>query len=154
MTVVRAAFTSPVRNGGEEVDIVRTTWRLGAAPPELDLVAVSDEEIVGHTIAARGRLGEHEALGLAPLAVAPHLQGQGIGSALVVELLHRVEAAGWPMVLLLGSTAYYGRFGFEPASKWGIEYAGVAPGDPHFQVRRLPGFDSSWRGTFRYCWEL
>lgn len=133
---------------------MRATWSLGAAPPELELVAVAGEEIVGHTMAARGRLGEREALGLAPLAVAPQRQRQGFGSALVVELLRRAEAAAWPMVLLLGNPKYYGRFGFEPASRWGIDYAGVAPDDPHFQVRRLRGFDSSWRGTFRYCWEL
>ena len=152
--MVRAAFTSPGRDGGEEVQIVRTTWTLGAAPSELDLVAVSGEEIAGHVIAARGRLGEREALGLAPLAVAPHRQRQGVGSALVVELLLRAQAAGSPLVLLLGAPRYYGRFGFEPASRWGIHYAGVAPDDPAFQVRRLQGFDSSWRGTFRYCWEL
>jgi predicted N-acetyltransferase YhbS len=136
------------------VDIVRATWSLGAAPAGLDIVAVAGDEIVGHTIAARGRLGEHEALGLAPLAVAPHRQRQGIGSALVVELLRRAEAAAWPMVFVLGDPKFYGRFGFEPAGRWGIDYAGIGPDDPHFQVRLLKELDSSWRGTFRYCWEL
>ena len=151
--MVRAAFFAGGHRGGED-DIVSATWTLGAAPHGLDVVAVEGGEIVGHAIAARGRLGQREALGLAPLAVAPHRQRQGIGSALVLELLHRAEAAGWPMVLLLGDPRYYGRFGFEPASRWGIVYGGVPPDDPAFQVRRLRGFDSSWRGTFAYCWEL
>jgi putative acetyltransferase len=151
--VVLAAFSRPGHNAGEDVEIVRATWLLGAAPPELDLVALAGREIAGHTIGARGRLGEHEAIGLAPLSVAPQHQRQGIGSALVVELLRRAEAGSWPMVVLLGDPGYYGRFGFEPASRWGITYAGVGEADPHFQVRRLRRFDASWRGTFVYCWE-
>ncbi len=55
-------------------------------------------------------------LALAPLAVLPERQGQGVGRALMEEGLRRVSAP----VLVLGDPAYYGRFGFEPAAPRGI----------------------------------
>jgi len=152
--VVQAAFTSPSHDGAEEVEIVRTTWRLGAAPPELDLLAADGRDIIGHAIAGRGRLGLRETVGLAPLAVVPSRQRQGVGTALVSELIRRAEAAMWPMVLVLGDPRYYARFGFEPASRFGIVYPQAGEDDPHFQVCRLSRFDASWSGAFVYCWEL
>ena len=51
---------------------------------------------------------------LAPLAVAPEFQRQGVGSALVRHGLERLEAAGYDLVVVLGDPDYYGRFGFSP----------------------------------------
>ena len=93
-------------------------------------------------------------VGIAPLAVTPSRQRQGIGAALMTELLDRADAHGWPLVVLLGSTEYYPRFGFEPAGSYGITYQPVGTDNPHFQVRRLSRYDPSYRGDFRYCWEL
>lgn len=59
-------------------------------------------------------------LGLAPLAVdAPHRR-RGIGAALVREGLNLCAQVGCPYVVVLGDPAYYGRFGFVPASRWGL----------------------------------
>lgn len=69
------------------------------------------------------------------------------------SLLARAEAAGWPLVALLGSPAYYGRFGFEPSVPLGIVYPPVGPDDPHLQVRRLPAYDPALRGDLTDCWE-
>jgi len=152
LTCVRAAFTAGSRNGDEEVEIVRATWAL---EPALDLVAIDvDGTIAGHVMGGRGRLDGGEAIGLAPLAVRPDRQRQGIGSRLVIEFLARAESAGWPLVVLLGAPAYYGRFGFEPAGPLGIVYDVVGAADPHFQVRRLARYDPRLRGHFTYCWEL
>ena len=50
--LVDEAFTSPGRDGGEEVDIVESTWRLGAVLDGLELVAVEDGDVVGHVLGA------------------------------------------------------------------------------------------------------
>ena len=154
MGVVREAFSSAARLGQEEIDIVLDTWLLDAVPTGLDLVATDDGQVVGHVLGAYGRLGERQVAGVAPLAVAPHRQGEGIGSALMGEVLRRAEQIGEPLLVLLGSPEYYRRFGFEAAGPLGIDYAAVGPGDPHFLIRRLRTYRPEWRGEFRYCWEL
>lgn len=143
-------------NGGdEEVGIVETTWKLGAAHHHLDLVATEADEIVGYVVAADGQLGsDHTAAGIAPLAVDPAQQNQGIGSALMIELLRRAgDEQQLPLLVLLGNPAYYGRFGFEPAHRYGISYAPAGADSPYFQVRRLAPYDPSYRGEYTYCWE-
>ena len=62
--------------------------------------------------------------GLAPLAVLPAAQRQGVGSALVREGLARCRAAGYAIVVVLGDPAYYSRFGFVDAAghQVGCEY--------------------------------
>jgi putative acetyltransferase len=153
LDVVRAAFTDDTRTGDEEVDIVITTWRLGDSVRPIDLVALDEETIAGHVLAARGTFGDHEALAVAPLAVAPGHHGRGIGSMLMRELLDRANQAGWPLAVLLGRPEFYSRFGFEPASHLGISYAPAGRGNPHFQALRLRPFTHTASGTFRYCWE-
>jgi predicted N-acetyltransferase YhbS len=154
LRVVREAFSDEEHDGHEEVDIVVETWARGAAPNGLELVAVDEGAVVGHVMAGRGRLGERETLGIAPLSVASSHQRKGIGSALMTELLRRVETAVWPLIVLLGEPNYYRRFGFERASPLGIVYPPVGPESEAFQVLRLPRYHGSWRGDFAYCWEL
>ena len=66
---------------------------------------------------------------MAPLAVIPHRQSEGIGSGLMNELLRQAEGIGEPLLVLLGLPAYYGRFGFEAAGPLGI--------DCHLSVSRI-----------------
>ena len=54
-------------------------------------------------------------LALGPLSVRPDRQRQGVGSALMHAVLGAADALGERLVALLGSTAYYPRFGFRPA---------------------------------------
>ena len=152
--VVREAFSDPSRDGQEEVDIVRNTWLLNAAVPGLDLVAAEDGRVVGYVLGAYGILNERRVVGVAPLAVAPDRQGEGIGSGLMNELLSQAEEIGEPLLVLLGLPTYYGRFGFETAGPLGIDCPSVGFGNPHFMIRRLATYSSHYRGEFRYCWDL
>ena len=153
LALVQAAFSNADRDGSEEVAIVRGTWARAAGIVGLELVAVDVGEIVGHALGATGDLEGRPVVAVAPLCVAPSHQGQGIGSALMAEFLRRAEHQKWPLVLLLGDPGYYQRFGFEPAGPLGISYRPVGQDNPHFQVRRLAGFNPSLRGDFTYCWE-
>ena len=82
----------------------------------LSLVAVNKEAVVGHiAFTVCGIAGENMRIGLlAPLAVVPRFQKQGIGSALTRDGLERMKGKGIMRVQVLGDPAYYGRFGFEP----------------------------------------
>ena len=152
--IVREAFSDPSRDGQEEVDIVLNSWSLNATVSGLDLVAIEDGEIVGHVLGAYGSLNERRVVGVAPLAVAPHRQSEGIGSGLMNELLRHAEKIGEPLLLLLGLPAYYGRFGFETAGPLGIDCPSVGIGNPHFLIRKLATHSPHYRGKFIYCWEL
>ncbi|HWO64703.1 MAG TPA: GNAT family N-acetyltransferase, partial [Umezawaea sp.] len=59
------------------------------------------------------------------------------------------DALDEPLVVLLGSTDYYSRFGFRLAAEYGITPP-VAEWAPHFQVRPLSAYREGLRGTFRY----
>jgi putative acetyltransferase len=92
--------------------------------PELSLVAVVGGRVVGHIlfypIKIKTNDVNHTSLALAPMAVLPEYQKKGIGSQLVREGLKRAPKLGLKSVIVLGHAAYYPRFGFEPAGKWGI----------------------------------
>jgi putative acetyltransferase len=153
LELVRTAFSTRGRDAHEELDIVSDTWSRAAQPSGLELVATDGCAVIGHVLAAKGDLAGRAVLGVAPLSVVPHRQGQGIGTALITELLRRTDEQNWPLVVLLGDPRYYGRFGFEPAGPFGIVYPPVGADSPYFQVRWRTGVDPSLRGQFRYCWE-
>ena len=153
LDIVLRAFRQANGDGQEEVEIVQDTWRRHAAPEGLELVAEDDGVVVGHVLAAVGDLDGDRAIGVAPLSVAPERHGQGIGSALMRDVLRRAENDGWPFVLLLGAPEYYRRFGFEPASRFGLTYAPAGPDSPHFMLRLLSEPPAPRHADFVYCWE-
>ena len=153
LVLVKEAFIAPDHDGREEVQIVLDTWHLNAVVPGLEIVAVEGKDVVGHVLGARGRPGSPGVVAVAPLCVSPDWQHQGIGSALMNELLDRADQQRWPAVVVLGNPAYYGRFGFRPAGPLGVVYEMVGRDSPHFQMRSLSSFDSSIAGAFHYCWE-
>ena len=113
--------------------LVRALLREG--PIVLSLVAIVAKSLAGHvafTTCGVTESTDKVAL-LAPLAVAPAWQRQGIGTAIVRAGLQRLEDAGMTQVYVLGEPAYYGRLGFVPE-------AGVAPPYP------LP---AEWRGAWQ-----
>ncbi len=66
-------------------------------------------------------------LALAPVSVLPKYQGQGIGSALIQKAHSVAKELEYKSVILLGHTGYYERFGYRPASTYGIELPFEAP---------------------------
>jgi putative acetyltransferase len=148
--VVAAAFGSPAE--ARLVDLIRASsgfW------PDLSLVAVDGDRLVGHVMISAATLergGEPRGIAnLSPLAVAPDRQRQGIGSALVRAVTQRADERGEPLVVLEGSPDYYGRFGFEPADPLGIHITLPVWAPPEAaQVLRLRAYDPSVQGRVVY----
>jgi putative acetyltransferase len=90
----------------------------------LSLVAVDGEEIVGHVlfspVTIRSETSEFRALGMGPVAVRPDRQRQRVGSALIQASLDFLRQQGHAVVVVEGDPAYYARFGFEDASRFGL----------------------------------
>ncbi|MER5867600.1 N-acetyltransferase [Kitasatospora sp. NPDC002040] len=127
--------------------------RLRAGPawmPELSMVAIgADGAVIGHVVCSRARVDGEPVVGLGPISVLPAHQRRGVGLALVHAVIGGADALGEPLVALLGSPEYYGRYGFRPSTEYGI----AAP-DPtwgrFFQVRPLAAYRPSLRGDFVY----
>lgn len=121
--VLLTAFPTP-----PEADLVE---QLGAdGDLALSFVAAVDGKVVSHIAFSRMNVtadGERvPALGLAPLAVLPGHQKQGIGGRLVERGLAAANGRGAAIAFVLGDPDYYGRFGFrcETAAPFASPYAG------------------------------
>ena len=104
-----------------EADLVDRLRASGKAA--VSLVAETDGEIVGHIFFSPVTFDPPAnlvAFGLAPMAVAPGNEKHGVGRRLVQNGLAECHARGACMVVVLGDPPYYGRFGFERASRHGL----------------------------------
>src|SRR4051794_22073224 len=143
------AFARPGVDIAAEATLVDELRDDGDVVPGLSIVAEVDGAVVGHVVCSRARIDDRPSLGLGPLGVLPGHQGRGVGTALTHGVLAAADALGATEVVLLGSPAYYARFGFVLAAPLGITPPEPAWA-PHFQVRRLTGWDGA-SGAFRYA---
>jgi putative acetyltransferase len=123
------------RNEADLVDALRVKAR-----PYISLVASVDGLVVGHIcfspVSIESDGGVFDAMGLAPMAVLPEFQNQGIGSRLVQEGLRKCRDLGHSLVVVLGHPNYYPRFGFVPAHLKGLRSEYDVPDDT-FMVLEL-----------------
>ncbi len=141
-----AAFETPME--AELVDVLRER-----ATPNVSLVAEDEDAVIGHILLTPVILDGREDLdlmGLAPMAVVPDRQRQGIGSRLVQAGLAACRERGVGAVVVLGHPDYYPRFGFEPAARFGIRSTWDVPEDVFFVLELVPGSLDGAAGTVRY----
>lgn len=143
--LVAACFPSDAE--ARLIDALRAAGRLS-----LSLVAEDAGGILGH-IGFSPMTGLAGGLGLAPLAVHAAHRRRGIGARLTREGLAGCARLGARFVVVLGDPAYYGRFGFMPASRWGLigEYGG---GDAFQALELIPGAITPGTGLIRYAPEF
>jgi putative acetyltransferase len=146
--VIAAAFGSNV-----EADLVDALRR--DASPLISLVADDGGAIVGHVMLSPVSIdgegaGAAALMGLAPLAVPPDRQRQGIGGALIREGLAACRLHGVAAVVLVGMPEYYPRFGFVPASRVGLMCEYDVPDDVFMAIELEPGSLAGRAGLVRY----
>ena len=140
--LTREAFWNVYRPGCMEHYVLHVLRTNDAFVPELDYV-LEEGQIVAHIAYAEGTLrteaDSRNLLLFGPVSVLPAYQGQGYGAKLIAFTLERAQELGYDAVVIMGAPAYYSRFGFESASKYGIFYDGMNPKEecPFFMVKFL-----------------
>ncbi|MEO1400954.1 MAG: N-acetyltransferase [Cyanobacteria bacterium J06635_1] len=115
----------------DEAELVRALLGDPSAQPVLSLLAFQDERAVGHILFTTAHLTATQTTTvtqnkisvalLAPLAVVPDAQRQGIGGQLIERGLQLLSKSGIDLVFVLGHPDYYPRHGFQPAGQLGFE---------------------------------
>jgi putative acetyltransferase len=139
------AFGTPL-----EADIVDA---LRGAPGSVSLVAALDARIVGHILFTPVDIeptSPVRAAGLAPMAVRPEYQRQGIGRRLIEEGLEECRKAGYDVVVVVGHPDYYPRFGFVPAHTRGLRCEFPAPPEAFMTFELEAGVLDGRSGLVRY----
>ncbi|MBK1987829.1 N-acetyltransferase [Sphaerospermopsis aphanizomenoides BCCUSP55] len=139
--------------GGEKeaklVEIIRSS---NGYIPELSLVAEIENTVVGYIMFSYIELVGKEklsVLSLAPMAVHPELQNQGIGKALLKTGLELADKRGEALIVVLGYPKLYHPFGFQPSINYQIESPFPVPEDV-FMVKTLSGYEEKYRGKVVY----
>ncbi|QYU69233.1 N-acetyltransferase [Leptolyngbya sp. 15MV] len=144
--LTEAAFREVKHSDGSEAAIVDRLRADGDLA--LSLVALNlDHAIVGHVAFSPVTIsdGSEGWFGLGPCSVIPTRQRTGIGSELIKAGLAELESRAARGVVLLGSPAYYGRFGFEHDPRL------VYPGPPAEYFQRLVLAGDAPSGTVTYA---
>ncbi len=117
--------------GSTEAELVDRLRNTKAFLNELSLVATIENNLVGHILLSEievvNETSRNIGLSLAPMAVEPSYQKQGIGSRLVREALEQAKSIGYKFVVVLGHETFYPKFGFRPARNWNIKAPFNAP---------------------------
>jgi putative acetyltransferase len=143
--------------GGAEAQLVARLR--DRAPRIISMVAVDGgADVVGHILFSPVTISDGakawSAMALGPMAVAPQCQRRGVGSALVRAGLEACSAAAEQAVFVLGHPWFYPRFGFVPASRYGIRCTFPAPDEAFMVVELTPGAIEGRTGVVKYLAEF
>lgn len=151
--VVKTAFEMAEHSDGNEQDLVVDLRNSDSFIPELSLVAVKEDKIVGYILFTKIKIENHEEIALAPLAVLPEYQKQGIGSMLIEQGHKIAKKLGYHYSIVLGSENYYPKFGYIPATQYGIQ-APFDVANENFMAMKLNDTDIEITGVVQYAKEF
>jgi predicted N-acetyltransferase YhbS len=133
--ITREAFWNVYKPGCSEHLVLHNLRKSQNYVKELDLIAIYNNQIVGHIISTRAKIldtlnNEYEVLCAGPLSVLPDFQNKGIGERLLKESIRLSKVLGFRGMILFGSPDYYHRFGFNNAKNFEIttkDYQNLEP---------------------------
>lgn len=141
--------------GTLEADLVDALRHSTAYLRPLTLIAEMHAEVIGFVMMSLATVGLGDqrlgVLALAPLAVDAEHRCRGIGTALVQAVHERARVLGYPAAFVVGDPAYYGRFGYTPASGFGITAPFDVSDEAFMALELAPGGLLGCAGALRYA---
>ncbi|MCR4615554.1 MAG: N-acetyltransferase [Clostridiales bacterium] len=131
--LVRESFWNVYRPGCLEHFVLHELRNDPAFVPELDLVMEKDGRLIGQNIFMKAVINCDDGkalpiLTMGPICITPELKRQGYGKALLDYSLERAAELGFKAVCFEGNIQFYGKSGFDFASKFGVRYHGLPEG--------------------------
>lgn len=123
--------------------------------PQLSLVALLNNKVVGHILFTEIKIidtneNEFKSLALAPMAVLPRYQKKGIGGKLIIKGLDIATKLNFKSVIVLGHEHYYPRFGFVPTTKWNIKAPYEVPANAFMGIELVKNGLKNVNGIVKY----
>ena len=125
--LVREAFWNVYRPGCSEHYVIHVLRDDPAFVKELDLVMEQDGDLIGQNMFMKTIIEADDGriipvLTMGPIGFTPELKRKGYGKALLDYSLEKAAEMGFGAVLFEGNIGFYGKSGFDYASKFGIRY--------------------------------
>ena len=156
--LVKEAFLNDFNSDHKEQFLVERLRKSVNFIPELSLVAILEEQVVGYILLTKAHIKSgneiHETLALAPLAVLPDQQARGIGSELMKYAHQKALELGYNSIVLIGHQDYYPKFGYQQAHKYGISFPFDVPKMNCFAVELKKGGLDGVQGEVVYAQEF
>lgn len=154
-SLIERAFADVQESDHREQFLVERLHKSSTFVPQLSLVAETEnKEIVGYILLTEVEIASEDriaiSLGVAPLAVLPEFQRQGIGGLLLQEAHQRAIMLGYGSAVLLGHKDYYPRFGYRKAIDFGIKFPFEVPAECCMVIELRTNALSKVYGTVRY----
>ena len=124
--LIKASFENEIHTDHQEQYLVERLRKSVDFIPELSLVAENQGNIVGYILLSKIKIlsqinNPKGSLALAPVAVLPQYQNQGIGGRLIATAHEKAKNLGFDSVIVLGHESFYPKFGYVTAENFNIK---------------------------------
>ena len=131
--LVREAFWNVYRPGCTEHYVLHHLRNCPDFIPELAFVMEDDGKIIGQNVFVKAQITKSKVtafpiLTMGPICIANEYKRKGYGKILLDYSLEKAKALGYGAVCFEGNIDFYGKSGFDFASKFGIKYHGLPEG--------------------------
>ncbi len=155
--LIRESFWNVYHPGCSEHYVMHVLRDDPAFVKELDFVMEQDGRIIGQNMFMKTIIDADDGrtipiLTMGPICIAPDLKRRGYGKKLLDHSLEKAAALGFGAVLFEGNIGFYGRSGFDYASKFGIRYHDLPEGaDASFFLCKelIPGYLNGVTGVYQ-----
>ncbi|MGV0936323.1 GNAT family N-acetyltransferase [Empedobacter falsenii] len=123
--LIEKAFENEEYSDHREQFLVERLRNSDGFVPDLSIVFEMNGLIVGYVLLTKIKINysdfSYDSLALAPVAVLPNYQGNGIGGHLIEFAHKKARELGFESIILLGHPTYYPKFGYRKASDFDVQ---------------------------------